>query len=87
MSRKCWSRRHLAALVQRSVPVLRYLEKAVHPRCDIDDPNVREAHHQRAFDGGSAGVGGVDAGTAFADGDVETRVAVETLFKCLVIAG
>jgi hypothetical protein len=24
--------RHLAALVQRSVPVLRYLEKAVHPR-------------------------------------------------------
>ena len=32
MSRKCWSRRHLAALAQRSVPVLRYLEKAVHPR-------------------------------------------------------
>src|SRR5258705_6929650 len=29
----------------------------------------------------------VDSRTALADGDVETRVAVEALFKCLVIAG
>src|SRR6266853_42538 len=31
--------------------------------------------------------GSVDAWTPFSDGDVKTRVSVESLFKCLVIAG
>lgn len=34
--------RHLAALVQRAVPVLRYLEKAIHPRWQTPlDPTGR----------------------------------------------
>jgi hypothetical protein len=32
--------RHLAALVQRSVPGLRYLEKTIHPRWHIPDHTV-----------------------------------------------